>query len=347
MSNLRPKKILLLSGYWQASLACLQSLGRKGFDVFIVDGEHHLALAHSRYCRSQIFSPSARDEDLYCEFLRGLVSSRGYDVLIPVSETTTRYCVKHQQEFAGNIRFIVPSYEIWSIAADKSKLNQFALSKSIPAPRTFFPENNAEVMALLKEIVFPCVLKLPLGAATQGVFFTDKEKDFLAAYDKKDFGGQWPIIQEFVKGDFYSFTAIAWEGKVLMYFMHKTDQRFSVFGTPPFSYSTNDPELYERASALISALKWSGPINMDYIKDAQRGHLLLEVNPRFPGSLNFSYRMGIDMPWAYYHLAAGGDPSEIRMPKYKTGIMFRSMFPTEILWCYKESFYRPILKNSS
>ena len=132
------------------------------------------------------------------------------------------------------------------------------------------------------------------------------------------------MIQEFVDGDFYGLTCIAYEGKIVNFFMYRTNWKYSMQGTPPIIYSVIDEKLLELAGNIISKLNWSGAINLDIPQRPQRGYLLLEVNPRFGGTLNFAYRMGIDLPWAYCQLALGADPKTMTQEDYPQGVMFRT-----------------------
>ena len=117
-------------------------------------------------------------------------------------------------------------------------------------------------------------------------------------------------------------------------------------GTPPILFSVNDKVLLEQAREIISKLAWSGPINLDFLKDRLRGYLLLEINPRFGGTLNFAFRMGIDLPWEYCQLALGGRDVTITQQDYPTDVMFRTIFPTEIIRCFTENgYWRTFVKN--
>jgi predicted ATP-grasp superfamily ATP-dependent carboligase len=343
----QPKKILVTSGAWQASLACIQSLGRKGHEVFLVDNDpRYLAVVHSKYCRGHIDSPPELEEERYIKFLLKLVKANKYDLLIPISDRCVRYCAKYQEELRKFINFTVPRYDTLMVAVNKTRTYEFAKANNISIPNTYFPVDRPEVFLLAEKELYPCVVKMPMSSASKGVFFVRTKSELMGLYQNNNFDGQWPVIQELVEGDYYSFNAVAYKGKILSYFVHTAPRAYSVGGTLPFSFSVNDPVLWTQANALIAALNWSGAININYLKEKKRGYLLIEINPRFPGGLNFAYRMGVDLPWDYYQLALGGNPSEIEQPAYRTGVLFRTILPTEILWLYKRKGYGPMfLRN--
>jgi len=343
---LKMKKILVTSGAWQSSLACIQSLGRRRHDVFLID-ELQSSPINSRFCRSRIPSPAEKDEDRYLEFLLNLVKTGSYDVLVPISDSVVRYCSKHKKALERFIKMVLPDYDTLSLAADKDKLYAFAHKENIHIPKTYFPSDFLEVKKLAEKDIFPCVIKIPVSVAGKGVFYINNKEELMRAYHSKTFDGQWPVIQDFVDGDFYGLTGLAFEGKLAMFFMYRTPRKYSMEGTPPILFSVMDDVLLEQARGIISKLGWSGAINLDFLKDPQRGYVLLEVNPRFGGSLNFAYRMGIDLPWAYCQLALGTKAQEIKQPQYPQGTMFRTIFPTEIIrCCLQKGYWRTFVTNS-
>lgn len=335
------KKILITSGAWQSSLACIQSLGRRKYQVSLID-ELLSAPLYSRFCHNHIVSPSEKNENQYVEFLLNLVKTKSYDILIPISDSAVRYCARHKSKLEPLIHTLLPDYETLNFASSKDKLYEFANNQNILIPKTYFPSNQQEVENLAKKNIFPCVIKTPVSVAGKGVFYINNQDELRQAYHLKNFEGQWPVIQDFVDGDFYGLTCVAYKGKIVIFFMYKTIRKYSMNGTPPILFSVIDNTLLEQARDIISKLGWSGAINLDFLKDPQKGYVLLEVNPRFGGTLNFAYRMGIDLPLAYCQLALGATPTTIKQSNYQQGVMFRTIFPTEILRCYKKKEYRNV-----
>lgn len=333
----RPSRILVTSGGWQASLACIQNLGRRRHEVYLVD-HFEYAMAFSKYCAGFILSPTEYREG-YIDFLVDLVKTGKYDVLIPNSDRCAYICSQYQDQLKEHIALALPDFKTFQIAASKMLTYKFALEHHIPIPKTYFPMDMDEVRKLADTDIFPCVVKVPISSASNGVFYANSKSELLDIYAAKDFKGQWPVIQEYVAGDFYGFTAVAQEGRILSYIMFRAHQEFSRGGTPPIVYSETDPSLYELASDLIAKLSWSGPVDLDYLKVEGKGYLLLEINPRFSGTLNLAYRLGIDLPWAYYCLAKKLDLTQIEQPAYRNGMAFRSVIPTEIVNLLKSKSY--------
>jgi len=324
----------------------VQSLGRRGHRVFVIDHEPYVALAHSRFCAGLIHSPRESQTEEYMVFLLDLIKSGEYDLLIPISDACVGMCVNRREELKKYIRLVVPEKETYAKVADKRLTCLFAIDRGIPIPRTYFPPDREALFSMAQNSIYPCVVKMPFSSASKGVFFINSKQELIRLYESQNFQGQWPIIQERIIGEFFGITGVAHQGRVLASLIHTTNQEFSLGGTPPISYSVNNTELMERAGYTISQLKWTGAFNLDYINMPDRGFRLLEINPRFAGSLNFSYRMGLDLPFVYYHLAFDGSPDDIQTGQYADGIMFRTIFPSEIMWlCQHRDYLGRFLKN--
>ena len=334
-------KILVTSGAWQAALACVQSLGRAGHKVCLIDQDPNLALAHSKYCHKQYTCPSEKNEEYYIDFLLSFLAKKSFDVLIPISDDCIRYCSKNAEDIKQHVKLLVPNFENILLAANKKNTYLFAIEHNIPIPKTYFPPNLDEVSALSENKIYPCVVKIPDNHVTQDVFHAKNQRELLKLFKTKLFQNHWPIIQEFIPGDVFSLTAVAHQGRIYGYATFKTPPHYTNGGMPPISFSVTDPKILDQAKDLIEALNWTGAIDLSYLKTKEGHYLLLKINPRFSSLLNCAYRLGADLPQIYADLAMENVTKEFTQASYKENIMFRTVFPTEITWFYKRPRYRP------
>jgi len=78
-------------------------------------------------------------------------------------------------------------------------------------------------------------------------------------------------------------------------------------------------------------MKWSGVGMVEFRIDERDGSLkLMEVNPRFWGSLQLSILSGVDFPYMLYRLFMDGDVEPIL--DYKEEVYCRWLLPGDILW---------------
>jgi predicted ATP-grasp superfamily ATP-dependent carboligase len=73
-----------------------------------------------------------------------------------------------------------------------------------------------------------------------------------------------------------------------------------------FNETTDEPELMAIAARLLAAVCWHGPVQVEFVRAPHDGMpLLLEVNPRFWGSLDLAIAAGVDLPSLTCRLALG------------------------------------------
>jgi predicted ATP-grasp superfamily ATP-dependent carboligase len=113
------------------------------------------------------------------------------------------------------------------------------------------------------------------------------------------------IVQSFVKGHDIGCSVLCQEGKILAY----TIQRGVVPSRRPYTPAAviefvEDERVLDLVTRLVSSLKWSGVANIDMRYDEESDQVrVLELNPRYWGSLLGSLSAGVNFP--YLHCLAG------------------------------------------
>ena len=111
------------------------------------------------------------------------------------------------------------------------------------------------------------------------------------------------MVQEQIVGPGVGVFILAQDGEILTTFCHQR-----ILDKPPSggvsvlskSISRNDAPV-EEASKLIKALGWSGVAMVEFkYSSATNVPYLMEINPRFWGSLQLSISCGADFPWLLY-----------------------------------------------
>jgi predicted ATP-grasp superfamily ATP-dependent carboligase len=78
-------------------------------------------------------------------------------------------------------------------------------------------------------------------------------------------------------------------------------------------------------------MKWRGVAMVEFrIDPRDNTPKLMEVNPRFWGSLHLSILSGVDFPHMLYKLEKEGDVSPVM--DYRAGVKCRWLLPGDILW---------------
>jgi predicted ATP-grasp superfamily ATP-dependent carboligase len=114
-------------------------------------------------------------------------------------------------------------------------------------------------------------------------------------------------------------------GRLLAAFCHRRLREYPVSGGPStLAVSVRDPRLVELGTALLRALDWVGVAMVEFKQDGRGEYRLMEVNPRLWGSLPLAIAAGVNVPYAWYRLAAGL-PVEPALT-WREGVRMRFLF---------------------
>jgi predicted ATP-grasp superfamily ATP-dependent carboligase len=106
-----------------------------------------------------------------------------------------------------------------------------------------------------------------------------------------------PLIQEYIKGDIYDVCILFNKGK---YITSLTQKR--VITNPPkggsglANVTVHYPELEKMSINLLKKIKWHGVAQVEYKLDDNDQPRLMEINPKFWGTLELSIAAGINFP---------------------------------------------------
>jgi predicted ATP-grasp superfamily ATP-dependent carboligase len=164
----------------------------------------------------------------------------------------------------------------------------------------------------------------PTGESHRLLYVNDA--DTLARIDTT-----YAVIQEYVPGDGYGFYALYRHGEIRARFMHRRIREYpATGGASTAAESIYDPEICEIGERLLNALHWHGVAMVELKKDVRDGqYTLMEINPKFWGSLDLAAASGVDFAWLSARMAIDGDIE--RVDDYRLGVRYHWLFPDEIL----------------
>jgi predicted ATP-grasp superfamily ATP-dependent carboligase len=328
--------VLLLDGDTKHSLAVTRSLGKRGVEVHAAAPSRLFNLAgYSRFCRKGIPCPPAEDAAPFLKAVSALVRGGKFEVMLPLKSVSSPLICRHRAEFEGHVRLALPSSRSMEIAADKRLTFQFLREKGFPIPSTFYFQSTEEIEAAAATLRYPVVVKKALGSG--GIYFANSLPDLLEHFPAlisrdSDQGKEiMPIVQEFIPGDGFGFFALFNRGAPRAIFMHHRLKEYPITGGPSvMAESCYDEKLKELGLAVLKSLDWHGVAMVEVKKDARDGsYKIMEINPKFWGSLDLAIAAGVDFPWLAYRMALDGDVKKVF--DYRVGLKYRWLFPGEIL----------------
>lgn len=294
--------ILILDGANKNTLAIVRHLGRlKAGRLSVVSYQKASIAFFSKYVSSKLILPHPKNEQLFIESLFALLKAQKFDLLIPVGYTTFKICVRYQFELGKLTSLIVPSPEAMTIAESKLKSQAQAEKLGIPVPQTMLVNAESEIEKM--NLKFPVVIKAPVELGKSLVNYAWSHSELVAKFremsNKYDTREGLPIIQEYVSGEGVGFFAYYSKGKCRRIFMHRRIREYpATGGASVCAAGFYDLKLEEYGKKLLDSLEWNGVAMVEFKRNTQSGeYVLMEINPKFWGSLDLSLVSGIIFPY--------------------------------------------------
>ncbi len=366
------KRAFITDVHYRMGLAAVRSIGRRSIDVTALDydtvPQKSILGFYSRYASDKRLVPSASENKL--EFINGIINlaeeskrnstksrrnsaerkresiidahdAQEKPVLIAVGIDSLKAVSEYSSLLEPHFDFVVPSLESMEIADDKQKLMDVAIKTGIPCPETTVLLANETIEQLSERIKYPVVIKYRKGEAlklkpVKRYRIIEDRQTFIEVYKQMHSMQEFPLVQEYIRGDGFGVSAVFDKrGEPLEIFCHKRLREYPVTGGPScFCESIWDDRLVDYAIRLLKELDWRGVAMVEFKGSLDEGVSLMEINPRFWGSLPLSILSGCDIPFAIYRAASGelygehtgSDGAGIRKCGYKQGTRMRFLF---------------------
>ena len=317
------ESVLILDGQLKSALCVVRSLGHAGVSVFVgAERETGMAL-HSRYVTGKFVYPSPlKGQQAFVDAVKGeAIRVGGKPIVYAFSDATVLALYSHRTDLCEYMTLVFPEDKSVEIAFDKSATYSLARVSGIPTITTYVPEREEEVLHLAPTLTYPVVMKTRRSVTWRGdgvgifgtAIFIHSEAELIQKFKEiKESVGESPIVQNIVFGEEYGVEMIAHKGKPFGVVTHHRIRSLSPTGGAAVLKEVLDEgdlrnSLETYAKALVSKLKWSGPIMVEFKVDSDsRVSYLMEINGRFWGSLPLSVASQVDIPHLYYEYAKSG-----------------------------------------
>jgi len=349
--------VIVTDAHLRYSRVAVQSLGRRGVSVTVAgEKDYPNKTFYSKYCMNRVIYPAPdENEELFVKTMMSVANV--HRVLIPMHERTIIPISKRLKEFRRILKVPIPEYNVLKIALDKAETVKVAQRIGIPTPQTYLPSNLHELKSLSKNLSYPVVIKLRREASTPPprYKYAYSQKDLIYKYRLMHEKCAYPLIQELVHGVGYGFFALFNEyHKPIAIFCHRRIREYPITGGPSaYCESIYNQKIVQYGLKLLKEMKWYGVAMVEFKLDRRDNRFkLMEINPRFWGSLPLAIASGIDFPYLLYRMAIGNNVEPQR--KYKIGVKCRflnldflslkqalkeSDHKTTYLWNFGKSFF--------
>ena len=277
--------VLITGAGGAAAIAFYQSVKCMDINVFMADMSPHstglyLVKPANRYLLK------AADEAEFIDDLFQLCINNDMDVLIPTVDSELLKVTKNSHLFENNgIKVVSSSYAAISNVLDKYKLmtcleNEFKLA--------WFKNYDADLD--VNDLVFPCLSKPRCDSGSRGIKIIELAED-LASLPLDDSY----MIQEFLPGKEYSVDVYLNEENHAIASVVR--ERVKIYGgVAVVSKTLEMSKLSSLAARIAEHLKLRYAVNVQFKLNEDGVPCLLEINPRYPGTISLTVAAGVNMP---------------------------------------------------
>ncbi len=304
--------VLTSDANYKHTLGLVRHLGRMGAQVSVVASSPDSLVSRSRYCREVILAGDATLEASVKATLQ-TVKAKHFDIVMPVSFAMTLALARQRDEILPLSHLELMTSDAIERAANKVEMTELAGQLGVPAPKTIVPSRSTELEAQVRGLTFPVVLKpqrespgrLPIRYANNMLELRNFLSEQLSG--KGPPHAEPPLVQEFIPGYGCGFFATYQEGVCKRVFMHRRIREYpATGGISSCAQSFYDAKLESYGRRMLDALKWHGVAMVEFRCDSRDGeYKLMEINPKFWGSLDLALAAGADFPGDLCQIALG------------------------------------------
>ncbi len=318
------QRVLVFGDDTKVFLAVVRSLGRSGVEVHAAPGDFSSPALKSRYLKAIHRLPAyALNPGRWAEAVRELLEREGIGLVVPTSDASLLMLLGHAQTI-GRERLALPNAEAAAVFTDKAETRSLAFAHGVPVcpGRPVAAEDEAE--SLVRSFGLPLVLK-PRRSWDEETVGGKRSarivRTHAALQEALDDGiaGEW-IVEGFFDGVGVGVSVLARDGELLAAIQHRRLQEEHETGPSTRRVTVElDPQLLSWVRDLARATRLDGVAMFEFRwQPAKDSYVLLEVNPRFWGSLPLAVAAGMDFPAM---LVAAHSGRELRCRfDYQTGL---------------------------
>lgn len=302
------KRILILDGETRSALAVVRSLGKHHTCIVSSHSKHAIAFC-SRYTFAHICSPKPGiAEHEYISWLSDTIHHFAIDYIIPTTENTLLkiYASDRLSEVLHRLPF--PKKELFEKVTDKFLLSQTLDTYGIAYPQTQ-QIHSKKFDDLCREITipFPYVIKSKRSVSHNNYLDASPKEKVSYILHRSDLE-KWHasltpsddheyIAQELIKGSGVGIFILIKNNTIVSSFSHKR-----ILEKPPAggvsvlsqSYPVNE-KILEKTSSFLISIGWQGVVMIE-CKESNGSLVVIEINPRFWGSLQLAIDAGVNFP---------------------------------------------------
>ncbi len=303
MTEPRPP-VLVLDGYWRKSLAVLRGLHRKNWRIWIGEDTETAPALHSSFGNRRFVYPSPQQRPgQFKDWLRRFDDRQEDVLLLPLEDTTL---LQTGSVSLSSFRHTHAGPDVFRNANNKgSVLTTSKRNNLFAVPDTARIDHSTDQLEPITgdpaEIISgDWVVKPVSGAGARGIQYGRGAAEFRRVRIRRRHRNVPDLVQRRIRnGTGICLSMVMGQnGEALSGIAHRRIREWPPSGGASTLREPIDvPHLFRPATQLLRQLEWWGPAQVELRTDPRSGTpYMMEVNPRFWGSLKLAIDAGVNLP---------------------------------------------------
>lgn len=308
---MKTSKLLITGAGGPAAIAFMKAIRHAPIEVYAADMDPKASGLYLVPPARRLIVPPGRDSNFVAQLLKAC-RTWGIDVLVPTVDEELLPIAQARREFES----IQTSLMLTSEASLRRCLDKGATASLcapvIPTPRSAVLTQNLD----LSRWAYPFIAKPRFGSGGRGVQRIENAEAARALSRDGEL-----LVQEYLPGEEYSVDVLCAPDGMLLAAVPRSRLKVDS-GVAVASQTIADPEMIGLAKEVVHRLGLSFVSNVQFRRCVSGVPRLLEVNPRFPGTMSLTVASGINMPELALRLILG-QPIPERVDQFEELMMVR------------------------
>ena len=300
--------VFIVSANFKKAYPIIRSLHNLGFKIVALFYSYRSPV-FSRFISMKFKLPNPyTDPRGYVVNVIDLVRKIEPRIVLPVGFIDNLLLSKYKDVISKYAFVPVPSYDSLIFVSNKLRTQALCDRLGIKYPKTI----KAPSITTIK-LSTPIVIKGLSDSSKPKYIFSEK----MVKEHMQYLLGHGQIFQEFIPGFGVGYFVLAAEGEPLLEFCHRRVIEVKPSGGASIvACRYFDPRAYVYGRRIVKHLRWTGVLMVEFRKHLETGELyLMEINPKFWGSLELPVSLGYDFPAMFVKYVLYGEKPKLSVRK--------------------------------
>jgi len=346
--------VLVLDSQQRSALSVTRSLGAKGIRVICADTSTKSLAGSSRFSYTTEAYADPNKSEEFIDDINRIIRKYNIKAIYPVTEISV-YTLLENKERLLPVKLPFSDIDTVRSLSDKGALIERCKQLGVLAPISDHYDNS---QTLRTYSAFPVVLKPTLsrvkvdgGWLATAVTYAHSQHELECLVSESAAFRDHPfMVQGYVSGHGSGIFLLYDHGKCIAHFAHKRlREKPPTGGVSVLSESVlSDSTQLSAARKLLDSVNWHGVAMVEFKVDDSDDAYVIEVNPRFWGSLQLAIDSGVDFPYLLHEATMGHSVQAVT--EYEKGVKLRWLLGDLdrlylVLKSRQYSLYRKIIES--